>query len=57
MNDKPKLDSFGNIIIKNRAFKRRFKNRAQLEDRPSKKWYTKKKINVKKRRNRAKNSR
>ncbi len=33
----------GQVIVKNRAYRRAFRNRAMLENKPSKKWYTKKK--------------
>ena len=43
--DAPKagFDNNGNVVVKNRAYRRSWKNRAMLEGRPSKKWYTKKK--------------
>lgn len=37
------FDNNGNIVVKNRAWRRRFKNRAQLEHKKSKKFYTKRK--------------
>lgn len=37
------FDNEGNIVVKNRAWRRKFKNRAQLERKKSKKFYTKKK--------------
>lgn len=37
------FDNNGNVVIKNRAWRRRFKNRAQVEHKKSKKYYTKKK--------------
>lgn len=30
----------GQVVTKNRAYRRRWKNRAMLEGKPSKKWYT-----------------
>lgn len=57
MSDRAILTSDGGIAVKNRAMRRNFKNRAQLEGRSSKKWYTKKKVNKKQRRKNAKNSR
>lgn len=38
-----RIDPKEGIIVKNRAYRRRFKNRAMLEGKPSKKYYTKKK--------------
>lgn len=35
-----RIDPEEGIIIKNRAYRRRWKNRAMLEGKPSKKWYT-----------------
>ena len=37
------FDNNGQIVIKNRAWRRKFKNRAQLENKKSNKFYTKKK--------------
>lgn len=37
------FDNNGQVVIKNRAWRRNFKNRAQLENRKSKKFYTQKK--------------
>lgn len=37
------FDNNGNLVVKNRAYRRKWKNRAQLEGKKSKKFYTKKK--------------
>ena len=37
------INNQGEIVVKNRAYRRRWINRAMMEGRPSKKWYTKKK--------------
>lgn len=37
------LDNSGHIVFKNRAFRRRWKNRAELEGKKSKHYYTRKK--------------
>lgn len=42
------FDNNGQVVIKNRAWRRKFKNRAQLENRKSNKFYTKKKKRSKK---------
>lgn len=42
------FDNNGHIVVKNRAWRRRAKNRAQLEKRKSKKFYTKKRKSRKK---------
>lgn len=46
------LTNDGQIVVKNRAYRRAFKNRAMLEGKPSKKYYTTKR--TKNRRKRAK---
>ena len=40
--DSPKvgIDNQGHIVVKNREYRRKWKNRAQLEERKSKKFYT-----------------
>lgn len=42
------LDNSGQIVVKNRAFRRLRRNTAELEGRKSKHYYTKKKANGKK---------
>ena len=43
-NENPKVAFTENgVVVKNRAYRRAWKNRAILEGKPSKKWYTKKK--------------
>lgn len=42
------LDNNGNIVIKNRAYRRRRKNTAELENRKSKRYYTKRRKNGRK---------
>ena len=43
--DAPKagFDNEGHVVVKNRAYRRRWKNRAMLEGKKSKKYYTQKK--------------
>ena len=43
-NTSPKVALTENgVVVKNRAYRRRWINRAMMEGKPSKKWYTKKK--------------
>ena len=43
-NTSPKVALTENgVVVKNRAYRRRWINRAMMERKPSKKWYTKKK--------------
>ena len=50
------IDNSGQIVVKNRAYRRRWRNRAELEGLKSKKFYTKKRNNGKKSRKSKKHS-
>lgn len=50
--DAPKagFDNEGHVVVKNRAYRRRWRNRAMLEGKPSKKWYTTKRTKSRRKR-------
>ena len=44
------IDNNGGILVNNRAWRRSWKNRAMIEGKPSKKWYTTKKTKSRRKR-------
>lgn len=40
------FDNNGGVVVKNRAYRRMWKNRAMMENRPSKKYYTTKQTHI-----------
>lgn len=50
VESKIKLGNGGKLVVNNRAFRRAWRNRAMLEGKPSKKWFTTKKTKCRRKR-------